>query len=150
MDNKIDIDYLIKTRDHILFSELVAANKNVKNIEIIDDGKRIAFNYCGRFFLKANTKIKTSLFLTEIEDNIDDMYCATFITLALDSSNICRQRLKQKSYDKFLLTTIDFESLFTFLLTALNIIIIENDLGIMVKYTDIHHLMNHEKNGKPL
>lgn len=107
--------------------ELLAANKNVK---IIYSEKYFLFRYHGLLNGgECNTTIKIPLTLDETE-TYDEPFCLYLIML-LELSNIFRQRLKQKYYDKILNTAKH-----SFLLSVLNFIITENDIGIITKFID--------------
>lgn len=143
----MDLDHLIRTRDYIFFSEILVANKNVK---LINNrlSNRINFYYCGHDCMEFEKKIKTSSLLKEI-GNCSMITCdidRTLLILSLDSSYICRQQLKQKSYHKILLYCLGYDDLFWSV--ALNIIVTENDLGIITRRKDISQYDYHEKKNK--
>lgn len=134
----MDLDHLIKTRDYILLSDLLAANKNVENVNF--EESFICFNYCGRKYVgfPPNAKIKTSLFLKGIENGDIFFDHKMFVIFSLESSSICRTMLKQKSYDKIVSHTYGSFDLWA---AVLNIVVTENDLGIIIKRTprSIHY-----------
>lgn len=128
----MDIDHLIKTRDCVLLSELVTANKNVKITHT--EGHPLYFDYCGQKCVSADPgkKIKISLLLKGLENGDTIFHCEMLVILFLDSSSVCRRLLKQKSYDRIINRAIGWTCSY-FWIALLNIVVAENDLGLIVK-----------------
>lgn len=124
----MDINRIIETRDNILLIQVLAANKNVR---AISTSSYISYCYRGKnkHSLSYNPQFQVSFILDEIENNTGghDYQFYVFLVLILETSSICRQKLKQKSYD------IISRNLDPHMLSALNTIIKENDIGIITK-----------------
>lgn len=123
----MDIDHLIETRSDILLSEILEANKNVKNIK--KTNSTISYYYRGEYGYDLDAEMEVSSILNEIENkNTSDFLYYRFLVFILDSSHSCMRKLKQKSYDRI------SSHLYPRWLAFFNIIITEKDTGIMTKY----------------
>lgn len=123
----MDIDHIIKTRDYILLSDVLKVNKNTRIIS--ENVHSVVYEYNRQIETSYESRIEVSLIFHTIENSGNviryDFYLP--LILILESSNTCRQRLKQKCYDRISLYVAPY------LLAALNFIIIENDMGIIIK-----------------
>lgn len=142
LNNKMDLDHLIETRDYIYYNELLKANKNVRYEE---EKGCVYYDYCGKKEWRSNLRINTLLFLREMGNPVGHYGYETVITLSLDSSGICRRGFNQKSYDsisRFFFRRSD-DIFFWFVL--LNIIVTEHDLGIITMCADTDQYRSLEK-----
>lgn len=123
----MDIDHLIETRKYIFFSEILEANKNIKNIKKIEP-LVINYDYRGIRVCDYDSKVEVSSILDEIENRSSSRFlCYKFIVFLIESSHLCTQMLKQKSYDRI------SSHLYPYLLDVFNTIVTEKDTGIITK-----------------
>lgn len=138
----MDIDYLIKTEKFLSVNQILTANKNIRNI---NDGSKgiIFFEYCGRKMeLRCGKKIKVSTITRQVQ-RVEEGYVEYYysinvlLVLILDVSNIFKRMLKQVFYDNFsekFFRNSGYLGCFWFI--VLNVIITENDMGIITKRVD--------------
>lgn len=139
----MDINHLIETREYILLTELLEANRYVKILE--REKNHTFYDYCGytENVMRPDKKIKTSFLLAEIENCRGILDHWMFILLSLDTSSICRKTLTQKSYDRIMDPSSYYCPLFGMIM--LNVIVTEYDLGIITTRIKIKNCEIYEK-----
>lgn len=123
----MDIDYLIATRETVLIKDIESCGG--KKLNVIRYDNFFCLIYSGYTLLAYDENLCGEINIKFILQSISDGdNCTGYVILFLALSDACRRMLKQKSYDKMF-----HQCGHCLWFGALDVIIAENDLGIITK-----------------